>query len=92
MYWIFDNKGTTIDRYTLVNKDGDVYGFSSDPFHPTYGFGQFSHNTDDGISEFTKEGRNEFVASAKLNPEWLGVQIKLKDLPPEAQKFVNQRR
>jgi hypothetical protein len=88
MYWIFDNKGVTVDRYTLVNKDGDVYGFSIDPFHPTYGFGQFSHN----ISEFTKEGRNEFIASAKLNPECLGVQVKLKDLSPEAQKFVNQRR
>jgi hypothetical protein len=38
-YHLFD-KPSTIDRYTLITKDGDMYGFSEDPFFPT-GFGQF---------------------------------------------------
>ena len=44
---IFDNKGKTLDRYTILDrKTGDVYGCSDDPFHPM-GVGQFSHNVAD---------------------------------------------
>jgi hypothetical protein len=38
-YHLFDKAGT-IDRYTLINKDGDMYGFSGEPFHPQ-GIGQY---------------------------------------------------
>lgn len=88
MYYIFDNDGKTLDRYTLINKDGDVYGFSENPF---LGFGQFSHNTDDATNEFTSGGRKQFIAEALADKNWLGKRIKLKDLPEEAQKFVLER-
>lgn len=82
MYYIFDNGGSTADRYTLINKDGDIFGFSSNPFAPN-GFGQFSHTV------INKKG---FIANALEVPEWLGKRVLLKDLSKEAQKFVNERR
>jgi len=41
---IFDNNGETFDRFTIIDKmTGDIYGASSDPFHPQ-GFGQSCGN------------------------------------------------
>jgi hypothetical protein len=39
-FWLFDNGGATIDRYTIVTHDGHVYGSNKAPFHPM-GFGQY---------------------------------------------------
>lgn len=41
--WVLDNKGETLDRYTIIFGNGDTYGASENPFHPQ-GFGQYSHN------------------------------------------------
>ena len=38
---LYDNRGATIDRYTIVLEDGSVYGMSSDPLSPQ-GFNQFA--------------------------------------------------
>ena len=91
MYWIFDNEGATLDRYTLITNDGDVYSFNDNPFHPAYGFGQFSHNCNNN-NEFEYEDRNQYVADAIIRPEWLGKRIKPKDLPEKARQYVNQMR
>ena len=40
---ILDNGGKTFDRYTIINKDGDMFGASVNPFHPQ-GFGMFCGN------------------------------------------------
>jgi len=38
---VLDNKGETLDRYTIINKKtGDVIGSSENPFSPL-GFGQY---------------------------------------------------
>ena len=36
----FDNKGKSFDRYTVVAKDGSMFGFSENPFSPN-GFNQY---------------------------------------------------
>ncbi|MGL5134489.1 MAG: hypothetical protein ACRC78_18330 [Planktothrix sp.] len=43
---IWDNQGTTLDRFTAITDSGDVVGCSDNPFHPQ-GFGQYSHNVSD---------------------------------------------
>lgn len=44
---VFDNKGKTQDRYTILDrKTGDVWGCSGDPLH-ALGIGLFSHNVAD---------------------------------------------
>ena len=43
---VLDNGGKTHDRYTIILKDGDVFGASENPFH-TMGFGQYNHNIAD---------------------------------------------
>jgi len=101
---IFDNGGETIDRYTgVITKTGDVIGFNSNPFHPM-GFGQFCGNVTDrrrityGASwrkyfdekKVLKEELFHYLNEAKTNSAWLGKEIKLKDLSPEAQKYVEQ--
>ena len=53
---IFDNGGETFDRYTLVFKDGSMFGASENPFHPQ-GFGQFvgDINYESDLSHLGKE-------------------------------------
>lgn len=44
---VLDNGGQTYDRFTIINKEnGDMFGASSDPFHPM-GFGQYCGNVAD---------------------------------------------
>jgi len=43
---VYDNGGETLDRYTVILKDGDVYGCSEDPQY-VMGVGQFNHNIAD---------------------------------------------
>ena len=72
---IFDNGGKTIDRYTLINIDGDVFGFDDKPFHPT-GFGQYCGN----INQWTSK-----------TLEHLGKPIKIDQLTEQAKTFVEER-
>ncbi|MCX6152772.1 MAG: hypothetical protein NT007_01295 [Candidatus Kapabacteria bacterium] len=37
---VYDNGGTSADRYTIVI-DGSVYAMNSSPFHPAYGISQY---------------------------------------------------
>ena len=39
-YRLRDNGGKTFDRYTLITKIKEVYGFGENPYHPQ-GFGQY---------------------------------------------------
>jgi len=41
--YIFDNEGETLDRYTIVLKDGTILGASENPYHPQ-GYGQHCGN------------------------------------------------
>ena len=53
---IYDNDGKTLDRYTVVLKDGSVYGMSADPFHPQ-GFCQFCGDLDQHTQGLSHCGR-----------------------------------
>lgn len=33
-YHLFDKPKAGADRYTLINKDGEMFGFNEIPFHP----------------------------------------------------------
>jgi len=71
---IFDNGYATFDRYTIINMDnGDVYGASTDPFHPQ-GFGQFA---------LKAENPNEFAKSTHL-----GNKVAFEDVPEKVQEYI----
>jgi len=52
---IHDNEGKTWDRYTLITKDGSVYGFSESPFSPQ-GYNQYCGNIGDPNGDFEHLG------------------------------------
>ena len=81
-YKIFDNKGITQDRYTLVTSEGDVYGFDDDPFHPL-GFGQYSHTLD----EYNPIRYYHLYVSKEIGE----IEISINDLSENAKRFVLDR-
>lgn len=67
--WIFDNKGNTLDRYTIITKASYklgnqgrfhfIWGASNNPYHPQ-GFGQFCGEIEHWkIKDFIKEWRTD---------------------------------
>lgn len=85
---IFDNGGRSLDRYTFINKDGDIFGSSKDPFHP-HGFGQFCGNVTD--PSWGYKNTEDYIKEAIENKH-LGEIINFKDLPEDVQKFIEERR
>jgi hypothetical protein len=87
-FYLFDNDGNTIDQYTILTHDGDVYGASCDPFHPQ-GVGSFSHNLCDkwthlygadwrkrlDVKKITKQEIKAFRYNARTNKEWIGKEL-----------------
>jgi hypothetical protein len=74
-YKIFDNGGKTIDRFTLINSDGDVFGFNEMPYYPL-GFGQYCGNINEWCHRSTKG---------------MGKRITIDELPEQAKTFVEER-
>ena len=72
---IFDNGGKTVDRFTLINSWGEVFGFDENPFRPL-GFGQYCGNINQWKSKSTKH---------------LGKKISYDELTEEAKTFVQDR-
>jgi len=54
---VFDNGGTTFDRYTVVIGN-DIYGCSEHPFHPQ-GFGQYCGSGSEYNHYINGDGREE---------------------------------
>lgn len=103
---IFDNGGTTFDRYTIITKDGEMFGASQNPFHPQ-GFGQYCGNVVEvmfGSGASTqkhcyneKRGawKTRFVSIAlqkmKTDCKERGeVRVKVGSLPQDVQQYVKQ--
>jgi hypothetical protein len=87
-FTVFDNKGKSIDRYTIINlSTGDIYGASCDPFHPQ-GFGQYSGNIKDSTEYYNLY---DYIECARNKPKELGEEITdFTVLPENVQKYINQ--
>lgn len=101
---IFDNEGTTFDRYTIIDRmTGDVYGASTDPFAPN-GFGQFNHNVADNywiavygsewrkrlyVKRCIKESVRRYINEVKADSR-LGIITTYGSLPEPVRKYVKQ--
>ncbi|WP_317897145.1 hypothetical protein [Aurantibacillus circumpalustris] len=101
---IFDNGGNTVDRYTgVISASGDIVGFNENPFHPC-GFGQFCGNVTDRMNvtygygwrnhfnekKILKQELIHYLKEAKGNSEWLGKEVSIEQLSPEAKKYIHQ--
>jgi hypothetical protein len=102
-FWVFDNSGETLDRYSILTNDGDVCAASADPF---LGIGQFSHNICDkyaisyGVNwrkrldekKITKQEIKDYLKEARqLGLNWLGKEIKsVKQLPENLVRYIEQ--
>lgn len=72
---VYDNGGESVDRYSVIFKDGDLVGMSERPFHPQ-GFNQFSGNVDDwDLTTF----------------DHLGKKLNIKDVPDVVLDAIEQR-
>jgi hypothetical protein len=90
---IFDNKGNTFDRYTIILPDGDIFGASENPFHPQ-GFGQYCGNImmryNLGLNR--KLFKNLFKSEIKslIQNKAFGELVSIEDLPDNVKKYINQ--
>jgi hypothetical protein len=96
---VLDNKGETLDRYTIINKStGDIIGSSENPFSPL-GFGQYCGNLVDNYMyhSFGYSWRKHLNVNKTIKIEvqrylndcsGIGNQIRFKDLPLDVQKFT----
>lgn len=83
---VFDNGGKTFDRYTIIDKKtGNVFGSSSNPFHPQ-GFGCFCFN----IKTDTIEKSTPLYVRNANKEGFLGKKIHYKKLPLQVQNFIQQ--
>jgi hypothetical protein len=100
---IFDNGGKTLDRFTIVNREtGDVFGTSENPDAPN-GVGKFCGNCSDHLivlygtgwrqkrrlkKEIKAEAEN-YINNAKLDPAWLGNEVKFEKLPEDVRIYIS---
>jgi hypothetical protein len=101
-YIVFDNGGKSTDRYTIINMEtADVFGASEDPHDPS-GLGRWIGNVADHRTVLYGAGWRQrlpakkviqtevenYVNNAKLDPEWLGVEIASKNLPDALRSYI----
>jgi len=85
---IFDNDGFTMDQYTIVFEDGDIFGCSVNPFDPQ-GFGQFCGNVNDpGFEKW--DTVNDYVQEA-VQDKRMGLLTSLENVPEKVQQFIRQK-
>lgn len=84
--YVFDNQGRTLDQYTIIFTNGDVYTASKNPFDKD-GYGKKGLNIIKS-AKFTDKVR-EYVRTARVTPQWLGKEVLLyKRLPKEVRKYI----
>lgn len=97
---VLDNNGETFDRYTIINRsNGDVWGASTNPYHPQ-GFGQFNHNIADAywnnaygyawrkhcdVNKCTKFAVSNYLKDCKN----VGSRVALSKLPKDVLKYID---
>ena len=103
-YIVFDNGGKTADRYTIINTEtADIFGASENPFDPN-GLARWIGNLTDHRTVLYGAGWRQrlpakkviqaevenYVNNAKLDPEWLGVEVESKDLPEALRSYIEE--
>lgn len=103
-YIVFDNGGKTSDRYTIVNMEtADVFGASINPHEPS-GVGKWIGNVADHRTVLCGSGWRQrlpakkviqievenYVNNAKLDPEWLGVEVPLQQIPDSLRSYIEE--
>jgi hypothetical protein len=103
-YIVFDNGGNTTDRYTIVNMEtADVFGASENPRDPS-GLGRWIGNLADHKTVLYGAGWRQrlpakkviqaeienYVNNAKLDPEWLGIEVESEDLPEALRSYIEE--
>ena len=82
-YIVFDNKGETLDRYTVINKDGDILGLSE----TGVGFSQWCGN----VFRFFPGKTMEQIVEGYVEDSDIGELIEFDTLPPELQQHIEMR-
>ena len=92
--YVFDNKGETLDRYTVVfHSNGTLLGCNNAPFHPQ-GIGMFCGEVA-GSTRYNK-GYNrrlidKYITEARADKNWLGIEITdVSNLPTDVVAFISQ--
>ena len=90
---VLDNGGETCDRYTIIFREtADIYGCSSNPFHPM-GIGQYCANAAQVIKwNDTTERENRIAVNIYLKDcKSIGKRVKdLETLPEDVKKYIKQ--
>jgi hypothetical protein len=101
-YMIFDNRGKTTDRFTIIKVEtGDVFGASEQPAEAG-GVGRWCGNIIEHKIVLYGAGWRQrlpskkiieaeienYVNNARLDPEWLGREVELESLPEAVQNFI----
>lgn len=104
-FWVFDNGGETVDRFTIVLSNGDILGSSCFPFHPQ-GFGQYCGNWIDShftqtygaswnhrlnVSRYQRMKVLQNNLNAVREEKNLGIEITdINEIPKDVIKFIQQ--
>jgi hypothetical protein len=101
---IFDNGGQTVDRFTIINKEtGDIFGCSDTPNAPGCAGGLIGNCVSHRIivcgagwrqrlpgKNIIKEEVDNYVNNARLDPDWLGREVDLINLPMNVKHFISR--
>jgi len=98
----FDNGGVTSDRFTIINKDtGDVFGAGEIP-DAQNGPCKYIGNCADHrivmygsgwrqklpIKKMVKEEAENYINSARLDPNWIGTEVNFNNLPENVREYI----
>ena len=87
---VWDNGGETADRYTVLLEGRYVFGMNSNPFHPTYGFSQYSGD----LEHWSKGNTTPFNSPEEWIEMWdkgKEKRLNVDEIPPDTKKAILQR-
>ncbi len=101
---IFDNGGKTLDRFTVINKEtGDVFACSDNPEAPGCACELVGNCASHRIVLYgarwrqrlpqrnvLKEEVENYVNNARLDPDWLGKEVELTNLPMPVKRYITR--
>lgn len=86
MFYVFDNGGKTLDRYTVIDENGDMLGLSE----TGAGFSEFCGNIYEILPKRLNSETMAYVVS-KGQCAHLGKELRFSQLPKELQQHIIER-